>query len=102
MPIFWLLIIVVGVASVGYLIGRSRALSAAGGNSRGLHSLPSYYGWNVFLKSIVPAGGILILWLLAQPFYVSSVVSGEIPDSEIREGSSRGLLMAEVVRTAEG
>lgn len=102
MPLVWLILIVLAIAAAGYLLGRSRALASAGGDSRHLHSLPSYYGANTALKSVVPALGLLIIWLLVQPLYVSSNVSGAIPDSAIEEGSSRGLVMAEVRRTADG
>ncbi len=102
MPIFWLVLIVLLVAAVGFVFARSRAISTAGGSLRNMHSLPSYYGWNAALKSTVPAFGLLIIWLIAQPMYVSSVVADMIPESEIREGSSRGLVMAEVRRTSNG
>ena len=102
MPIIWLFLIVLAIAAVGYVLGRSRALQSAGGDSRELHSLPSFYGANVALKVIVPAFGLLVLWLLVQPLYVNSQVSGMIPDTVIQEGSSRGLVMAEVRRTATG
>ena len=102
MPVFWLVLIVLAIAAVGFVIGRSRAIQSADGDQRGLHSLPSYYGWNVALKTVVPAFGLMIAWLILQPIYVNSVVSGVIPESEISEGSSRGLVMAEVRRTADG
>ena len=102
MPLSWLVIIVLAVSAIGYFPGRSRALAGAGGNSRELHSLPSYYGANVFLKIIVPAFGILVLWLLAQPLVIDRSISAMIPPSEIDEGSNIGLVMAEVNRTAEG
>ncbi|WP_420587115.1 phosphate ABC transporter permease subunit PstC [Ruegeria sp.] len=102
MPILWLILIVLAIAAVGYVSGRMRALKSAGGDSRNLHSLPSFYGANVALKTVVPAFGLLVIWLLAQPFYVNSQVSGTIPDSAIKDGSSRSLVMAEVRRTATG
>ena len=102
MPLAWLVIIVLAIATAGYVVGRSRALSAAGGNARGLHSLPVYYGANVALKIIVPAFGIMILWLLAQPWVIERSVATIIPDSAVAEGSNRGLVMAEVRRTASG
>ncbi|WP_299075383.1 phosphate ABC transporter permease subunit PstC [uncultured Ruegeria sp.] len=102
MPILWLFLIVMAIAAIGYVLGRSRALQSAGGDSRDLHSLPVFYGANVALKAVVPAFGLLIIWLLAQPLYVSSQVSKTIPDSVIKEGSSRSLVMAEVRRTAFG
>ncbi|NOD33442.1 MULTISPECIES: phosphate ABC transporter permease subunit PstC [unclassified Ruegeria] len=102
MPILWLFLIVLAIAAVGYVSGRARALQSAGGDSRNLHSLPTYYGANVALKAIVPAFGLLIIWLLAQPLYVSSQVSEMIPETSVKEGSSLSLVMAEVRRTADG
>ncbi len=102
MPLLWLFLIVLGIAAAGYVLGRIRALQSAGGDSRDLHSLPSYYGSNVALKAAIPALFLLVIWLLAQPFYINSVVSEMIPDTVVPESSSRGLVMAEVRRTAEG
>nr|WP_319386216.1 phosphate ABC transporter permease subunit PstC [uncultured Roseibium sp.] len=102
MPLFWLILIVLAIAAVGYVLGRSRAMSSAGGEFSALHSLPSYYGANVAMKVAVPAFLLLIVWLLAQPFYVNSVISGMIPETSIEEGSSRGLVLAEVRRAARG
>ncbi|WP_299692855.1 phosphate ABC transporter permease subunit PstC [uncultured Tateyamaria sp.] len=102
MPILWLLLIVLAISAVGYVVGRRRALASVGHDGRALHSLPVYYGANAFLKAIVPAAGVVLVWLLAQPLFVDNRVSQMIPDSEIREGSSRGLLMSEVRRTADG
>lgn len=102
MPLLWLILIVLAIAAAGYVLGRGRALASAGGDVRTLHSLPSYYGWNVVLKIVVPVGLLLVGWLLVQPLYVSSTVSSMLPDSEISQGASRGLLMAEVRRAADG
>ena len=102
MPAFWLVLFVLGLAALGYVLGRGRALADAGGNSRALHSLPAYYGSNVSLKIIVPAFGVMLAWLLVQPLVVNNMVSGMIPDSEIAEGSSLSLVMSEVQRTSAG
>jgi len=102
MPLLWLILIVLAIAVAGYVIGRQRALASAGGDSRELHSLPSYYGSNAALKAVVPAFLLVIVWLLVQPLYVNSVVSGMIPGSSVKEGSSLGLVMAEVRRAADG
>ena len=67
MPLFWIVLIVLALAAVGYVAGRSRALASAGGDTRALHSLPSYYGTNVALKVIVPAFLLMIAWSLIQP-----------------------------------
>jgi len=102
MPLFWLVLIVLVIATAGYVLGRSRAMQSVNGDKRELHSLPSYYGSNVALKVLVPSFLILIIWLIAQPFFVNSAVSSLIPESAIEEGSSRGLVLAEVRRAAEG
>ncbi|MDW4496531.1 phosphate ABC transporter permease subunit PstC [Sulfitobacter sp. D35] len=102
MPIIWLFAIVLAIATAGFLSGRTGALRQAAGDSRVLHSLPSYYGWNAALKSVVPAALLIVVWLIAQPIYVNSVVSGMVPDAAISDSSSRGLVMSEVRRVADG
>jgi phosphate transport system permease protein len=102
MPILWLFLIVLAIAAVGYVIGRSRAVQSAGGDNRKLHSLPTFYGSNVAIKVFVPAFIFTVVWLLVQPIVVNATVSNLIPDSAIAEGSSRGLVMAEVRRAADG
>ena len=86
MPVFWLCVFVIALAVIGFVTGRQRALLDAGGNNSDLHSLPSYYGWNVFMKTIVPAFGLMVIWLIIQPLVVQNSISRMIPASEIREG----------------
>ncbi|WP_420859707.1 phosphate ABC transporter permease subunit PstC [Marivivens marinus] len=62
MPAQWTLIAVLAIAVAGYFLGRSRALSGAGGDIRQLHSLPGYYGYNVALTGLVPALLVLGVW----------------------------------------
>ncbi len=102
MPVLWLSAVITVLALFGFYFGRRRALQSAGGDSRLLHSLPSYYGSNALMKSVVPAFGLMILWLLAQPLFIENRIAGMIPESEISEGSNVGLVMSEVRRTADG
>ena len=102
MPLIWLIALIAVIAATGYISGRSRALASTGGDIRKLHSLPTYYGANAALKSLVPAVILLAVWLIAQPFVVTNIVSSSLADSAIAEGSSRNLALAEVRRTAEG
>ena len=102
MPLLWLPAIILGLGLVGYMTGRQRALRSAGGDSRRLHSLPSYYGANVLLLTVAPALIVVIAWLLVQPLIVDSRIGGLIPDSAIPEGGSLGLVMSDVRRVAEG
>ncbi|MEQ6204005.1 phosphate ABC transporter permease subunit PstC [Sulfitobacter sp. HNIBRBA2951] len=102
MPFTWLLLILAAIAAVGYQMGRSRALKSAGGDRRVLHSLPVYYGANVAMWAIVPAAAVLIIWMLAQPFFVNTRVLATLPDTMVSEGSSIGLVMSDVRRVADG
>lgn len=102
MPALWLLLILAGLALVGYVIGRQKALAAAGGTARNLHSLPGYYGWNVALFATVPAILVLIVWLFVQPLVVQAEVRGSVDESAIAAGSNMALFMADVRRVAGG
>ena len=102
MPVFWLVLILLALAVAGYFIGRIRAVNSVGGDSRVLHSLPVYYGASAAISVLVPAMGLLAIWLLAQPILVERSVSGMIPSSLISEGANLNLVMADVRRVAEG
>jgi len=102
MPVFWLVLIVGAMALIGYGLGRARALKSAGGDSRVLHSLPSFYGANVALSALVPALGLVLVWLIAQPLVINASISGDIPQSAIPESSTLSLVMSDVRRVAEG
>ncbi|MGR3483628.1 phosphate ABC transporter permease subunit PstC [Salipiger marinus] len=102
MPVLWLILIIFALAVAGYFAGRVRAISSVGGNSRNLHSLPNYYGWNVAMKVLTPALLALVIWLLAQPFVVNSQAGSQLSDAAIPEGSTLGLVMSDVRRVADG
>jgi len=102
MPVLWLVLIILGLAALGFIMGRQRALKSAGGDSRKLHSLPNYYGANVALSVLVPSFGVLIVWLLAQPMLIDRAVSAMISPELIPENTTIGLVMSDVRRVAEG
>ncbi|MAC80734.1 MAG: phosphate ABC transporter permease subunit PstC [Rhodobacteraceae bacterium] len=102
MPLSLLLLILLALGSVGFVLGRQRAMSSAGGEIRELHSLPIYYGSNVFISALLPAVAFLIVALVVAPMYVESHVSRMITAADVRDGSSRNLVMAEVRRVADG
>ena len=52
---FWIMIATLALAVLGYLLGRSRSIRLAGGDTRALHSRPGYHGWNVALFTALPA-----------------------------------------------
>lgn len=55
MPMFWALIASLLLAIAGYMVGRSRAFTSAGNDTRILHSRPIYHGASVALTTLVPA-----------------------------------------------
>jgi phosphate transport system permease protein len=93
---------VIAIAIGGFFIGRSRALGSVQGDVRKLHSLPNYYGQTVFLFSAVPALLVTFAWLLLQPLYVESQVSGMITAADVPEGGSMSLVLADVRRISSG
>ncbi len=102
MPVSWLILILAALTLGGYIAGRARARASVQGDVRRLHSLPSYYGYNVALFALVPALAVLALWLLAQPMLIDSRVSGMIPAELIPDGSNQSLVMSDVRRVADG
>ncbi|WP_299147710.1 phosphate ABC transporter permease subunit PstC [uncultured Tateyamaria sp.] len=102
MPFTWLVLIILAIAGLGYVLGRQRALASAGGDSRGLHSLPSYYGAHVAMWAIVPAAALLVVWLLAQPYLVNSRVLATLPDMAASDAGSLSLVMSDIRRVADG
>jgi len=102
MPVFWLALIILGLAAAGFVAGRTKALAHAGGNPRNLHSLPSYYGWNVALCALVPAMGLLVIWLLAQPMFINMQIAGDIAPDAVSDNSTLSLVMSDVRRVADG
>ena len=97
-----LILVVLLIAGTGYVVARRRALASAGGDARGLHSLPSYYGTHAAMMVAVPALVVTALWLLVQPMLIQNNVITLIPDEVVSEGSSVGLVMSDVRRLADG
>ncbi|AHM05216.1 Phosphate transport system permease protein PstC [Roseibacterium elongatum DSM 19469] len=102
MPLFWIIVLLIVLGAVGYVIGRRKAMSSAGGDSRVLHSLPGYYGANVAMLTLVPALLVLAVWLVVQPMLVGNAISHLIPERVVEEVGSRDLVLGEVRRVADG
>ncbi|MDF0600495.1 phosphate ABC transporter permease subunit PstC [Psychromarinibacter sp. C21-152] len=102
MPVLWIVLIVLALAAVGYVLGRQRALASADGNSRKLHSLPSFYGTSVAIFTMVFSFAALIVWMIVQPIVVENRVAATISPETIPEGRTIGLMMSDVRRVADG
>jgi phosphate transport system permease protein len=101
-----LLIVLLGLTTLAYYIGRKRAVVTAGGAGRinRLHSLPSYYGFYAALWAAVPALLLMMLWSGIQDPVVTALVKSELPPNVV-EGLSKGqlsLLLSDVKNLAQG
>lgn len=97
-----LILIILAIGLIGFIWGRQRALSSAGGDSRLLHSLPSYYGYNVSLSAVLPALFAMVFWLLLQPLFINSAVSEDVAGVAAEREISLDLVMSDVRRVADG
>ncbi|MEO1065949.1 MAG: phosphate ABC transporter permease subunit PstC [Pseudomonadota bacterium] len=62
---------------VCYFVGKSRALSVAGGNPRVLHSLPGFHGSYLGLWATLPTLALVIAWSIGLPRYIDSSISAK-------------------------
>ncbi|MEH6645720.1 phosphate ABC transporter permease subunit PstC [Sulfitobacter sp.] len=97
-----LTLIVIAVAIAGYVLARGRAMARAGGDARRLHSLPNYYGMTAAMSAAVPALGVLVIWLLAQPMLIQNSVLPILPADVTQSSGTVSLALSDVNRVAEG
>lgn len=102
MSAFWLTITALLLAMFGAVAARARAIKSASGDMRRLHSLPKYYSGFVGVAVIIPALGLLVLWLFAQPMLIERTVQGTLSESAITKDRSVSLVMSEVRRVSAG
>lgn len=102
MPVFWILIALLALASLGYIFGRRRALASAGGRTKDLHSLPFYYGSFAAGCAFIPGIVILVLWMVAQPFMIEGAVKTSLHEALNLEGAQNDLILSDVRRIAHG
>lgn len=91
------------LSAIGYQFGRKRALAGTGGQIRGLHSLPGYYGAYVALWCALPALLVIAIWLSAQTSIVDSLLISGLPASvqTLPEGQL-SLLLSDIRNLASG
>lgn len=77
------LILLLGfLATAAFYVGRGRSLALVGGPGKGraLHSLPGYYGYFVSIWCVLPALGLLLIWVLLEPKIVTALVVNGLPN----------------------
>ena len=102
MPTLSILLALLALAALGYALGRRRAVAAAEGDVRRLHSLPNYYGLHVAIATLVPALALLGAWLLVMPIFAEMRTASLVPETAYAGEGDLSLVMADVRRIAEG
>ena len=98
-----LILAILGLAAVGYFVGRQRSILTSGGRPSTLHSLPSYYGSYVALWCGLPALVLVCVWLVAQPQIIERVVVGAMPAEAVpAEDDAFSLMMTDIRNLASG
>jgi phosphate transport system permease protein len=100
---FAILIAILGLALLGWLTGRARALAFAGKGASRPHSLPGFHGWYVALWAAVPALLFLLLWLplsdrLVMEAVLAHPAAANLPPFEMQ----RIVILQEAGQMAEG
>ncbi len=77
-----LLILILGLSSIGYYLGRRRAFAVAGRRDEGrhLHSRPTYYGALTAIWCGIPALILFGFWLSFQSTIITQLVVADLPE----------------------
>ena len=99
-----LLFVVVGLALLGYYVGRQRAVGAAvAAPPRSFHSLPGYHGGYVALWCALPALTLLVLWQVLEPAWLRSEVIDSLPAAtQALPDDQLGLVYNEIRNLVDG
>ncbi len=99
-----LLLLIAGMAVLGYWLGKYRSLALVGGGRgiRRLHSLPSYYGLLTALWCAIPCLVVLFIWIAFQNSVIVSLVIGGLGPSAPTDPVAVGLLMNDVHNLSAG
>ncbi|PVV14520.1 MAG: phosphate ABC transporter permease subunit PstC [gamma proteobacterium symbiont of Ctena orbiculata] len=98
-----LIIILLGLMTLAYYMGRKRSLSLVSGRVRDLHSLPSYYGLHTALWCGIPALILFVFWVSFEGAVVTGMVVDSLPQ-EIQElpPERLNLVMNDIRNLAQG
>lgn len=79
-----LALVLAGLSVIAYYLGRGRSIDLVGGprRSAALHSLPGYYGYFAVLCCLLPAFGVMLIWLALEPRVIVALIIGSLPDAE--------------------
>ncbi|MGH6634414.1 MAG: phosphate ABC transporter permease family protein, partial [Sphingopyxis sp.] len=98
-----LLLLIAGLALIGWLAGRARSSLLAGRAGEKLHSRPQYHGWYVALWLFAPAALFLAVWASVSPGLITNqVLSSEAAQSLPAYGFERGAVLSDARNVALG
>lgn len=77
------MLLLCGISAAAFYLGRSRSLVLVGGprNGRNLHSLPGYYGYFTAIWCLLPALGLMLLWVLFEGRVIVALIVSGLPDA---------------------
>lgn len=103
MSLSLLFVVLLGLTIAGYFLGKSRSLALTGGQVRGLHSLPMFYGWYVVLWCGVPTLLLFGAWIALEDSVVRNLVVAELPEAIRNLPADRlGLVITDIRNFAYG
>lgn len=79
-----LLLVLTAMGCAAFYTGRQRSYSLAGGPGkiRRLHSLPGYYGYYAAIWTLLPALGLILLWISVEPRVIFALIVQGLPDAQ--------------------
>ena len=91
-----LLLLIAGLALIGWIAGRQRSNLLAGRAGTKLHSRPQYHGWYVALWLFAPAALFLAIWSSVSPALITNqVLTSEAAQSLPSFGFERGAILSD-------
>ena len=98
-----LLLLIAGLALIGWLAGRARSNLLAGRAGTKLHSRPQYHGWYVALWLFAPAAIFLAVWSSVSPALITNqVLASEAAQGLPSFGFERGAILSDARDVAQG
>ncbi|TPG12096.1 phosphate ABC transporter permease subunit PstC [Sphingomonas oligophenolica] len=98
-----LVILVIGLALIGWLAGRMRAAAFRRGSTRRFSSQPVHHGWFVALWTVGPPLVFLAIWALTSPALVTDAVLANPAASQLPPpGFDRASILSEARSLAQG
>lgn len=102
MPSSALVLLLLGLATIGFLVSRGRAAQFQS-DHRTVHSRPNYHGWYSFIWVFLPSALLVVAWSILSPSYIGPTVISSLPvEMQPEPGIARDMFLSEVKSLAEG